>query len=110
MFGHSMFGVFEVRYFGVRSKTNIYIGVKVCEMTIVSLERSSSIVLYCKIFSIWEKRAIKTFSKKNSKIFLKMAFQSFVMKVFIVSDAAVTKTDKSFYVSYILLQYYSRSN
>ena len=22
MFGHSMFGVFEVRYFGVRSKTN----------------------------------------------------------------------------------------
>ena len=25
MFGHSMFGVFEVRYFGVRSKTNTYI-------------------------------------------------------------------------------------
>ena len=23
MFGHSMFGVFEVRYFGVRSKTSI---------------------------------------------------------------------------------------
>ena len=22
MFGHSMFGVFEVQYFGVRSKTN----------------------------------------------------------------------------------------
>ena len=25
MFGHSMFGVFEVRYFDVRSKTRIYI-------------------------------------------------------------------------------------
>ena len=24
MFGHSMFGVFEVRYFGVRSKTSSY--------------------------------------------------------------------------------------
>ena len=24
MFWHSMFGVFEVRYFGVRSKTNVY--------------------------------------------------------------------------------------
>ena len=25
MFGHSMFGVFEVRYFGVRSKTNLWL-------------------------------------------------------------------------------------
>ena len=24
MFRHSMFGVFEVQYFGVRSKTNLY--------------------------------------------------------------------------------------
>ena len=24
MFGHSMFGKFEVQYFGVRSKTNMY--------------------------------------------------------------------------------------
>ena len=57
MFGHSMFGVFEVQYFGVRSKTSMYTH---------DLLHYFSILAHCEYLHSTDTGAVKVIKKSNS--------------------------------------------